>query len=65
VKVNVLKRAGIALSAVALVLGGVAVPALLAPAPAWAQSSGIIPFTPAGLGTDHYVIPVGAESTPP
>jgi len=64
VKVNVLKRAGMALSAVALVLGGVAVPALLAPSPAWAQSSGIVPFTPAGLGTDHYVIPVGAESRP-
>jgi len=61
VKVNVLKRAGMALSAVALVLGGVAVPALLAPAPAWAQSSGIVPFTPAGLGTDFYVIP--AETT--
>jgi len=61
VKVNVLRRVGMALSAVALVLGGVVVPALLAPAPAWAQSSGIIPFTPAGLGTDDYVIP--AETT--
>jgi len=64
VKVNVLKRAGMVLSAIALVLGGVAVPALLAPAPAWAQSSGIVPFTPAGLGTDHYVIPAETAQRP-
>jgi hypothetical protein len=61
--VNMLKRVKMVLSATALVLAGVAAPALVARAPAWAQSIGIVPFTPAGLGTDHYVIPVGAEST--
>jgi len=61
---RMIRLAASTFAAAALVLTGVAVPALTTRASAWAQPSAIIPFTPGGLGTDTYFVPVSTGTRP-
>lgn len=62
---SIARRAALGAASLALAVGGLVAPALATSAPAWAQGSGLVPFTPGGLDTTSYTIgPASSVQSP-